>query len=118
MPVLYNIQPAPSAYLEQSRISRLPILLLNIHSQCNCRCVMCDIWKRKDGREFHAADLERHRESIRRPGVKLVVLTGGEPLPNRELTAICEFFRDLKLRITLLTTGILLQKMADIVTLA
>ena len=76
---------------------------------------MCDIWKRKDGREFHAADLERHRESIRTLGVKHVVLTGGEPLLNRELGAICEFFRDLGLRVTLLTTGLLLQKKADIV---
>jgi MoaA/NifB/PqqE/SkfB family radical SAM enzyme len=47
--------------------------------------------------------------------VKHVVLTGGEPLLNRELGAICEFFRDLGLRITLLTTGLLLQKKADIV---
>jgi MoaA/NifB/PqqE/SkfB family radical SAM enzyme len=76
---------------------------------------MCDIWKRKEGREFHAADLERHRESIRTLGVKHVVLTGGEPLLNRELEAICGFFRDLGLRVTLLTTGLLLQKKADIV---
>jgi len=69
---------------------------------------MCDIWKLKDGREFHAADLERHRESIRTLGVKHVVLTGGEPLLNRELDAICEFFRDLGLRVTLLIIGFLL----------
>ncbi len=94
----------------------LPILLLNVHSQCNCRCVMCDIWKRKDGRMRHAADLERHRESIRRLGVEHVVLTGGEPLLNRELDAICEFFRNLGIRITLLTTGLLLLKKAAIVT--
>jgi MoaA/NifB/PqqE/SkfB family radical SAM enzyme len=76
---------------------------------------MCDIWKRKEGREFHAAELERHRESIRTLGVKHVVLTGGEPLLNRELDAICKFFRELDLRITLLTTGLLLQKKADVV---
>jgi Fe-coproporphyrin III synthase len=113
--VLYEIQPAPSAHLKGSRITALPILLLNIHDHCNCRCVMCDIWKRKDGSEFHAADLERHRDSIRTLGVKHVVLTGGEPLLNRELEAICKFFRDLGLRVTLLTTGLLLQKKADIV---
>ena len=79
---------------------------------------MCDIWKRKDGREFPAADLERHRESIRSLGVKHIVLTGGEPLLNRDLPAICKFFRDLNLRITLLTTGLLLQKMADSVAFA
>ncbi|MDX6457383.1 MAG: hypothetical protein QOJ51_6681 [Acidobacteriaceae bacterium] len=76
---------------------------------------MCDIWKRNEGREFPAADLERHRESIRALGVKHVVLTGGEPLLNRELDAICEFFRDLGLRVTLLTTGLLLQKKAETV---
>lgn len=76
---------------------------------------MCDIWKRTDGREFHAADLDRHRASIRTLGVKHVVLTGGEPLLNRELDAICGFFRDLGLHVTLLTTGLLLQKKADIV---
>jgi MoaA/NifB/PqqE/SkfB family radical SAM enzyme len=47
--------------------------------------------------------------------VKHVVLTGGEPLLNRQLDAICGFFRDLRLRVTLLTTGLLLQKKADIV---
>jgi Fe-coproporphyrin III synthase len=76
---------------------------------------MCDIWKRKDGREFHAADLERHRESIRRLGVKHVVMTGGEPLLNHEVSAICSFFRELSVRITLLTTGLLLHKKIDIV---
>lgn len=76
---------------------------------------MCDIWKHKNSREFHATDLESHRESMRRLGVKHVVLTGGEPLLNQELSAICEFFRDLSIRITLLTTGLLLQKKAHIV---
>jgi MoaA/NifB/PqqE/SkfB family radical SAM enzyme len=104
-----------SADLETARITQLPILLLNVHTQCNCRCVMCDIWKRKDGREFHSVDLERHRDSIVKLGVKHVVLTGGEPLLNKELEAICAFFRHLGLRITLLTTGLLLQRKADAV---
>ena len=74
---------------------------------------MCDIWKRKGGLALHAADLERHRESIRALGVKQVVLTGGEPLMNRELDAICQFFRELGVRITLLTTGRLLFQRAQ-----
>jgi MoaA/NifB/PqqE/SkfB family radical SAM enzyme len=76
---------------------------------------MCDIWKRKDGREFRAADLDRHSASIRELGVKHVVLTGGEPLLNRDLEVICGFFRDLSIRVTLLTTGLLLEKKVDVV---
>lgn len=74
---------------------------------------MCDIWKRKDGIAFHASDLERHRESIQELGVKHVVLTGGEPLLNRELDPICQFFRNLGIRTTLLTTGLLLFEKAE-----
>ena len=31
--------------LQTDRISALPIVILMPHSACNCRCIMCDIWK-------------------------------------------------------------------------
>ena len=94
------------------RISTLPILVLCAHSRCNCRCVMCDIWKREENIGITAEALQRHRESLRRLSVERVVLTGGEPLMNRDLHALCTFFRDLNIRLTLLTTGLLLQRRA------
>lgn len=94
------------------RITALPILVLYAHSRCNCRCVMCDIWTRKENVAVTAADLERHRESLRRLSVEWVVLSGGEPLMNRDLRALCTFFRELDIRLTLLTTGLLLEKRA------
>ena len=98
-----------------SRLTRLPILLLNLHTQCNCRCVMCDIWQQKTGHSLSITDLERHRESLRLLGVRQVVLTGGEPLLNRELGAICDLLHSLGIRITLLTTGLLLKAKAALV---
>jgi Fe-coproporphyrin III synthase len=93
-------------------IAALPILVLNIHSRCNCRCVMCDIWKREEGAEIKVAALQRHRESLRRLSVRWVVLSGGEPLMHSDLRALCTFFRELDIRLTLLTTGLLLSKRA------
>jgi MoaA/NifB/PqqE/SkfB family radical SAM enzyme len=103
-----------SLLLEESgeRIIALPILVLCAHSRCNCRCVMCDIWKREENVGVTAADLERHRESLRRLSVEWVVLSGGEPLMNRDLHAVCTFFRELDIRLTLLTTGLLLERRA------
>ncbi|HSY13506.1 MAG TPA: radical SAM protein [Verrucomicrobiae bacterium] len=92
------------------RLATLPILVLNVHSRCNCRCLMCDIWKREESNEITAADLERHRESLRRLRVEWVVLSGGEPLMNRDLRGLCTFLRDLDIRLTLLTTGLLLER--------
>jgi Fe-coproporphyrin III synthase len=96
-------------------ITSLPILILNIHNRCNCRCVMCDIWKREENIELHTEKLEQHRESIRRLGVKQVVFTGGEPLLHSDLQSLCIFFRPLGVQLTLLTTGLLLQKRAELV---
>jgi MoaA/NifB/PqqE/SkfB family radical SAM enzyme len=106
--------PAVAADLSHGRISSLPILLLNVHEHCNCRCLMCDIWKRKDGRELDLADFARHRESLRRIGVRNVVLTGGEPLLHSDFEGLCAFLRSCDVRITLLTTGLLVARRAAI----
>ena len=101
--------------LVEQRIVSLPILLLNVHEQCNCRCMMCDIWRRKDGKELDLVAFARHRESILELGVQNVVLTGGEALLHSNFDALCSFLRECGVRITLLTTGLLLSKQAAVV---
>jgi Fe-coproporphyrin III synthase len=100
---------------ENEKISGLPILLLNVHEHCNCHCLMCDIWKRKDGAELDLTSFARQRESLLRLGVKNVVLTGGEPLLHSHFEALCGFLKETGVRITLLTTGLLLSKRAEVV---
>src|ERR1700722_16832119 len=112
MPLMHEESVSASG-LEPSALTHMPILILNVHSNCNCRCVMCDIWKRETHEQVRAADLDRHRASLRNLGVRQVVLTGGEPLLHSDLDALCQFFRELKIRLTLLTTGLLLVKRAD-----
>jgi Fe-coproporphyrin III synthase len=76
---------------------------------------MCDIWKAQDGKTFRKEDLEPHLASIRRLGVRWVVFSGGEPLMNAELPVLCKILRAENIRLTLLTTGLLLQKCASAV---
>jgi len=103
---------APTHDTEHHRITQLPVLVLHAHSSCNCRCVMCDIWKTADSRSLGPMDLEPHLESIRRLGVRWVVFSGGEPLLNREWPQLCSMLRQEQIRLTLLTTGLLLGKHA------
>ena len=92
------------------RLETLPILALSVHSACNCRCVMCDIWKaNSEKREISADDLSRHVESIRALHVQRVMLTGGEPLLHRNLWSLCAVLRAMDIRITLVTTGLLIE---------
>src|ERR1700722_4890499 len=112
MPLMHEESVSASG-LEPSALTHMPILILNVHSNCNCRCVMCDIWKRETHEQIKVADLDRHRASLIKLGVRQVVLTGGEPLLHSDLRALCDFFRELKIRLTLLTTGLLLVKRAQ-----
>ena len=108
---LITIGDAPRD-IEQHRVTQLPVLVLHAHSSCNCRCVMCDIWKTKDSHAFQSADLQPQLESIRQLGVRWVVLSGGEPLLNNEWPQLCSLLRREGIRLTLLTTGLLLARHA------
>ena len=97
---------------DEHRITNLPVLVLHAHTSCNCRCVMCDIWKTSESRSLQPADLEPHLASIRKFGTRWVVLSGGEALLNRDYPQLCALLKSENIRLTLLTTGLLLQKQA------
>jgi MoaA/NifB/PqqE/SkfB family radical SAM enzyme len=111
MSVDLNVVPVLPA-VQSDTLQSLPILLLNVHENCNCRCLMCDIWKRPAGSELSLDTLIRLGDSLRNLGVRQVVLTGGEPLLHTRFEELCGFLKEQNLRITLLTTGLLLQKRA------
>jgi MoaA/NifB/PqqE/SkfB family radical SAM enzyme len=96
------------------RLRSVPVVVLMPHSACNCRCVMCDIWKANaDKREISDVELSRHLEAFRRLGVRWVVLSGGEALMHSNLWALCGLLRSLPAKITLLSTGLLLRRHAE-----
>ena len=93
-------------------IDKLPILILYPHSRCNCRCVMCDIWKVDAVQEISAADLDRHAADLEALSVEWVVFSGGEPLMHSDLFRLSDRLRKLHIRTTILSTGLLLEKYA------
>jgi MoaA/NifB/PqqE/SkfB family radical SAM enzyme len=95
------------------RLHSLPILALVVHTACNCRCVMCDIWKANAaGRELSDEVLSAHVGAIRRLRVRRVMLTGGEPLLHSNLWSLCDRLRAEGISITLVTTGLLAARSA------
>ncbi|MEP7001301.1 MAG: radical SAM protein [bacterium] len=112
-------QPAPNA-IEAPRlalprldpITRLPILILFPHSRCNCRCVMCDIWRSTTRTELATSDVARWIDEWRALGVERVVLSGGEALLHSELWRFCDVLRAAEIGITILSTGLLLRRHA------
>ena len=84
------------------------------HSRCNCRCVMCDIWKGNNNvKQLEEADIKKLLDSLRRLNTKEVVMSGGEALMHPNFFRLCEIMKSQKIKITLLSTGLLLNKYAS-----
>lgn len=102
--------------LQTHRISALPIAIVMPHSACNCRCVMCDIWKgNKNLKQLTEDDIKGLLESFKALGTKQVVMSGGEALLNPNFFSLCQILKKQKIYITLLSTGLTIrQNAADI----
>lgn len=99
--------------LKTHKIHTLPIAILMPHSGCNCRCVMCDIWKNNSRpRQLTEADVTRLLESFRQLHTRWVVMSGGEALMNPNLFRLCDILRQAGLKVTILSTGLLLARAA------
>ena len=103
---------APTVVTPDHTIRTLPVLVLFPHNRCNCRCLMCDIWRIRQVREITLGDLEFHWQSIRALQVRWVVFSGGEPQMHSDLAALGRLLRSDGIRVTLLTAGLLLKPQA------
>lgn len=111
--------PSPNTILQRSltlltnRIRTLPVLVLFPHSRCNCRCVMCDIWKdNAHVNELSEGEISRRMDEFLGLGIRWVSMSGGEALMHSNLFSLCRLFRHEDIRVSILSTGLLLKKYA------
>lgn len=90
-------------------ITHLPLLILFPHSRCNCRCLMCDIWRSSTREEISPDVIAAQLGEWQRLGVERVVLSGGEALMHSRLWELCAQLKCASIGITLLSTGLLLK---------
>jgi MoaA/NifB/PqqE/SkfB family radical SAM enzyme len=99
--------------LQSNVITALPIVILMPHSACNCRCVMCDIWKgNKNLKQLTEDDIKELLSTLRKYKTKQVLMSGGEALLNASFFQLCKLLKKEKISITLLSTGLLLKQNA------
>ena len=103
--------------LQTDKISALPIVILMPHSACNCRCVMCDIWKdNKNLRQLTEQDITGLLSSLKKFGTRQIVMSGGEALLNQNFFLFCEILQEQNIKISLLSTGLSLARYAEQIT--
>ncbi len=84
------------------------------HSACNCRCLMCDIWKNNNRKiEWNDERIQKILTELKQLKTKHVVFSGGEALLHSKIFEFSRLFRSEKIFVTILTTGLLLEKYAN-----
>src|SRR3984957_20458728 len=100
--------------LQTHRVTALPIAILMPHSACNCRCVMCDIWKdNKNLKQLTEEDITGLLGALRKFGTQQVAMSGGEALLNTNFFRLCAILKKEGIKITLLSTGLSVKKNAE-----
>lgn len=95
-------------------IKALPVVILMPHSACNCRCVMCDIWKdNKNLKQLTEKDINELLISLKKLGTQQVLMSGGEALLNPNFFRFCEILQKQNINVSLLSTGLTLKKNAE-----
>jgi Fe-coproporphyrin III synthase len=100
--------------LQTDKISSLPVVILMPHSACNCRCVMCDIWKGNHNlRQLEEKDIRGLLITLKKFQTRQLVMSGGEALLNPNFFRFCEILKEQKIKISLLSTGLTIRKHAE-----
>lgn len=91
------------------RLHHLPLAVVYVTERCHSKCSGCDFWRHGTGElgVERAALLARELTTL---GTELVLLTGGEPLFHPRWEEVTRSFRDQRLPLWLLTSGISLSK--------
>src|SRR4051812_2284636 len=90
--------------LKTDVITALPVVILMPHSACNCRCVMCDIWKdNKNLKQLTEEHISGLLSSLIKLGTRQVVMSGGEALLNRNFFGLCRMLKAHDIKVTLLS---------------
>jgi MoaA/NifB/PqqE/SkfB family radical SAM enzyme len=77
---------------------------------------MCDIWRaNKNSQEIEAGLLQAHMAGLKSLGVRWIVLSGGEALMHSNLAKLCDALEPLDARLTLLSTGLLLEHKVEFI---
>jgi MoaA/NifB/PqqE/SkfB family radical SAM enzyme len=92
-------------------LRRLPLVTLYLSERCNSRCVTCDYWRHGHG-DMSLESVNALLPGLAELGTEVVLISGGEPLLNREWAEIATALKGRGLAVWLLTSGLSLAKHA------
>jgi len=88
-------------------LTHKPIILTHcLTSKCNCKCKICDVWRKKyDPYEMKTPEIFRMLDEARKLRFAVYLAYGGEPLVRPDAVDVLEHAHDLGLYTIVITNG-------------
>lgn len=97
--------------LSRVAIHNLPVqALLEVTSACNCQCLACYYGKNLDNSYPDLIDLKKRIDKLKKLGIGLVEVTGGEPFLRSDLVEILDYLNAKDIFYHIVTNGEFLVK--------
>jgi MoaA/NifB/PqqE/SkfB family radical SAM enzyme len=102
-------------YVYSRLVTGRPFILTHaVTGRCNCRCGICDCWRRAaDGPEMETGEVFQMQDEASSLGFVAYIAFGGEPLLRSDLGDLLRNARDRGLYTVVITNGYLLKEQAD-----
>ena len=97
-------------------ISHSPFRLVHeITYQCNCKCIICERWKKSSNcqNELSTKEIFKMIEEGKKAGIITYVVDGGEPLFRKDLPDILQYAKQLNYITSVVTNGFYLKNRYD-----
>ena len=91
-------------------LKKIDTLFIELTKSCNLKCKQCGYWKLKEKDCITSKQFEKIVDYFEKFGVKVVHLTGGEPLLAEEILDILKIAKNKNLFIKISTNGTLINK--------
>lgn len=92
---------------------RLPTFVsFNVTNRCNERCLMCSVWK-TPGRELTLSEMEKIFTGLKRHGIMVIEVSGGEPFLREDIFDVLGMLDRLGLLFTVTSNGTVLPEKAE-----
>ncbi len=105
-----NIKAFLNTYSTTART--LPIVIFYVTEECNLKCITCSYRDRLPD-ELSLSEIDELAVTLRDFGLQHIVYSGGEPFVRKDFPDICKIFSKSGVRQTVLTNGLLLEKLYD-----
>jgi len=94
-------------------IDHFPFRVLHlITSKCNCRCKICDAWKKSPDykNDLSTEEIFLMLEDVKNTGISFYTAMGGEPLIRKDLPVVLQYAKKLGLITDVVTNGFYLKE--------